>query len=31
VLSARVEMDVRGQATVLSVERHEVSEPSVPA
>jgi chromosome partitioning protein len=31
VLAARVEMDVRGQATVLSVERHEVSEPPVPA
>jgi len=31
VLAARVEMDERGQATVLSVERQEVSEAPVPA
>jgi chromosome partitioning protein len=31
VLSARVELDERGQATVLSVERQEQPEPPVPA
>jgi len=31
VLAARVELDERGQATVLSVERQGISEPSVPA
>jgi chromosome partitioning protein len=31
VLAARVEMDERGQPTVLSVERQDVAEPPVPA